>query len=99
MLFILDLPLLVPSGLNHRPLGGAGVIAFLSKQPAARLGQPRRCTILLPISLTMGLSAGPRAPHKKRGISWRLGASAPERLAAAELGYLRNDLHQAHLGW
>nr|XP_009935659.1 PREDICTED: protein LBH [Opisthocomus hoazin] len=47
----------------------------------------------------MGLSAGPRAPHKKRGISWRLGASAPERLAAAELGYLRNDLHQAHLGW
>ena len=72
------------------------MIAFLSKQPAARLGQPCHCTLLLPISLTKGLSAGPRAPRKKWGVSRHPGASAPETLAATEQGYLRKDLHHAH---
>lgn len=72
------------------------MIAFLSKQPAARLDQPRCSTFLLPMSLMMHLFAGPRTPHKKWGISWRPGASAPEMLAAAELGYLCKDPHQAH---
>ena len=72
------------------------MIAFLSKQPAARLGQPCHCTILLPISLTKGLSAGPRAPRKKWGVSWHPGASAPETPAATEPGYLHKELHQAH---
>lgn len=46
-------PLVSPLGLNHMPLGGACVIAFLSKLPTAGLGQLHCCAVLLPISLMM----------------------------------------------
>lgn len=69
---------------------------MLSKQPAVRLGQPHCSTFFLPVSLTMGLFVGPRAPRKKWGVPWHQGALAPETLSAAGLGYLCRDPRQAH---